>query len=114
MSSADKKVGETHGPPFRFTLFFPMPIKEFALMAAVMVLATVSPPVLAHHGPPHEEIDEFESPVSRLVVPEVGGRFSLPALLVTLAGLAVAVVAARKWGVDAVPVPVPDLARVRR
>lgn len=65
----------------------------------------------AHHGPPHDEIDEFDSPSARLVVPATSGGVSWPAVAVSVAGVVAVVGASRRWGLDA---RVPAPARARR
>jgi len=81
------------------------------MVPVFLALALGGLPVLpagAHHGPPHDEIDEFATPASRraVVVPLDG--VSWPAAWLSVALVAGVWAASRKWGVDAATaVPVP-------
>jgi hypothetical protein len=70
----------------------------FVLLAAVFA-AVSSPGARAHHGPPHDEIDEFDTAASRRSVPTAG--VSWPVLIASMAGVAAALALSRKYGVDA-------------
>jgi hypothetical protein len=87
----------------------PRPIAFIAL--ALALGGAPAPLTRAHHGPPHDEIDEFDTPAARLAVPVPAGGVSWPAAVLSAAAVAALLAASRKWGVDAVG-PVP--ARIRR
>lgn len=69
------------------------------------------PSAHAHHGPPHEEVDEFDTPATRLAVPVPTTRVSWAAVLISVAGVAAVYLASRRYGIDTAP---PAPARVRR
>jgi hypothetical protein len=71
------------------------------------------PSAHAHHGPPHEEVDEFDTPATRLVVPFPTTRVSWPAVLISVAAVAAVYLASRRYGIDTAP-PAPSPVRVRR
>jgi hypothetical protein len=86
------------------------------LVFLVLVLAlggAPARPTQAHHGPPHDEIDEFDTPAARLAVPVPAGGVSWPAAVLSMVALGAVWAASRKWGVDA-PTPSPVLVRRSR
>jgi hypothetical protein len=72
----------------------------FVLLATVLT-AVSAPGARAHHGPPHDEIDEFDTPAARLAVPVTPGGVSWPAVVLSLAGVAAVFALSRRLGVDA-------------
>jgi hypothetical protein len=73
------------------------------LISAVLVMHMLSASrANAHHGPPHDEIDEFGDATARLAVPGRALRWSWPALVVSVGGVAVALALSRKVGVERV------------
>jgi hypothetical protein len=93
-------------------LSFSMTCKPFVLVWFALAVGWAVPSIgHAHHGPPHEEIDEFDTPAARLAVPAPEGGVSWPALFLSAAGVLVAFAAARRWGLEA---GVPAAVRVRR
>jgi hypothetical protein len=81
------------------------------IVLALALGGVPAPLTRAHHGPPHDEIDEFDTPAARLAVPAPARGVSWPALVLSAAAVAALLAASRKWGVDAV---VPATARIRR
>lgn len=79
-----------------------MTCKPFAFAVVALALHGVAAePARAHHGPPHEEIDEFDTPAARLAIPVPAGGVSWPALILSMAGMAVVIALSRRYGVDA-------------
>jgi len=70
----------------------------FVLLAAAFA-AMSSLVARAHHGPPHDEIDEFDPAASRRSVP--AAEVSWPVLIASMAGAAAALALSRRYGVDA-------------
>ena len=75
----------------------------FTILALALHGAGVSY-ALAHHGPPHEEIDEFDSPTARLMVPGPATGVRWPAVVLSIAGVALVYAFSRRHGINA-PVP---------
>lgn len=91
-----------------------MNFRLFAFFVLVLVLGGGGAPLThAHHGPPHEEVDEFDMPATRLAVPVPAPAVSWPAVLISVAGVAAVFVASRRYGIDAAQA-VPIRARARR
>lgn len=81
---------------------FPMPLKPFAFIVLTLALNGVAAPLgQAHHGPPHDEVDEFDTPAARLAVPVPPGGVSWPALVLSVAGVAAVFALSRRYGIDA-------------
>jgi hypothetical protein len=74
-----------------------MIFRPLAITMAALALAGATP-IHAHHGPPHDEIDEFDAPPARLEVRAPLISISWPALAVSLTGVMVAYLASRRWG----------------
>ncbi|MFN0127950.1 MAG: hypothetical protein ACKV19_14820 [Verrucomicrobiales bacterium] len=70
------------------------PLATVVLFVTCVVLG--APVARAHHGPPHDEIDEFESPAARMAVP--ASRVSWPAVAVSVAGAAAMLWASQRGG----------------
>jgi hypothetical protein len=75
----------------------------FTILALALHSACVSS-ALAHHGPRHDEIDEFDSPTARLMVPAPATGVSWPAVVLSIAGVAIVSAFSRRHGINA-PVP---------
>ena len=95
-------------------MFSPHPLafmisRPIAFIVLALALGGAPAPLArAHHGPPHDEIDEFDTPAARLAVPGSAGGVSWPAFVLSVSAVAALWAASRRWGVDsAVPVPVP-------
>jgi hypothetical protein len=84
------------------TLSISMTLRSrLVVLAGLVTLGLAAPGVSAHHGPPHDEIDEFDEAAARLAVPDRAIRWSWPALVISVGGAAVAFALSRKFGVGA-------------
>lgn len=83
------------------------------LFAFVILGGALAPVAYAHHGPPHDEIDEFDTPAARSIVAVPAPGVSWPAVLISAAGVAAVFAASRRYGIDAAQA-VPVRAHVRR
>jgi hypothetical protein len=74
---------------------------RLVVLVGLMTLGLAAPSASAHHGPPHDEIDEFDEAVGRFATPKRAMRLSWPALVLSVGGAAVAFALSRRIKVGA-------------